>query len=93
MSPPELAASELRVRGIEGIRPAVLAERHRDALDEIRRFRHFFRHAYALDLKYDKLRRGLVAVLARASLVNDDLARFAEYLRRLIADIEKPAGR
>lgn len=35
---------------IEGIRPALLSEGAATMLDELRRFRHLFRHAYGIDL-------------------------------------------
>ena len=40
---------------IEGIRPACISEEAFTLLDELRRFRHFFRHAYLSELKFDKL--------------------------------------
>lgn len=76
------------LRDVEGVRPAILASAHRDDLDEIRRFRHFFRHAYALDLRHDKLRPALDAVLGRSGDIDGDLTRFADHVRRLIADLE-----
>ena len=35
---------------IQGIRPALLSAETASGLDELRRFRHFFRHAYTADL-------------------------------------------
>ena len=40
---------------IEGIRPALVSDGAFDLLDELRRFRHFFRHAYTAELNPDKL--------------------------------------
>ncbi len=40
---------------IEGIRPAWISEEAFILLDELRRFRHFFRHAYVLELQFEKL--------------------------------------
>ena len=40
---------------IRGIRPALLSEATASDLDELRRFRHLFRHAYATDLDPDKV--------------------------------------
>ena len=40
---------------IEGIRPACISEEAFKLLDELRRFRHFFRHAYLSELDFDKL--------------------------------------
>lgn len=40
---------------IEGIRPAWISEEAFPLLDELRRFRHFFCHAYVSELKFEKL--------------------------------------
>lgn len=40
---------------IEGIRPAWISEEAFPLLDELRRFRHFFRHAYVSELQFEKL--------------------------------------
>ena len=40
---------------IEGIRPACISEEAFTLLDELRRFRHFFRQAYLTELEFDKL--------------------------------------
>ena len=40
---------------IEGVRPACISEEAFKLLDELRRFRHFFRHAYVSELEFDKL--------------------------------------
>jgi hypothetical protein len=40
---------------IEGIRPALISAEAFALLDELRRFRHFFRHAYAAELDPDKV--------------------------------------
>ena len=44
---------------IEGIRPALLSSGTAEILDELRRFRHLFRHAYSADL--DPLKVGEIA--------------------------------
>ena len=44
---------------IEGIRPALLSPETAEILDELRRFRHLFRHAYTADL--DPLKVGEIA--------------------------------
>ena len=41
---------------IEGIGPALLSEESFLLLDELRAFRHFFRHAYASRLESEKVR-------------------------------------
>jgi len=40
---------------IEGVRPKVIDEECFDALDELRRFRHIFRHAYTLELDWERM--------------------------------------
>jgi len=40
---------------IEGVRPRVIGPEDYDALDELRRFRHIFRHAYALELDWERM--------------------------------------
>lgn len=40
---------------IEGVRPALVTEGTYMLLDELRRFRHFFRHAYGVDLDQDRV--------------------------------------
>ncbi|MBM3235264.1 hypothetical protein FJZ31_03085 [Candidatus Poribacteria bacterium] len=40
---------------IEGIRPALVSDEAFSLLDELRRFRHFFRHAYTAELKPEQV--------------------------------------
>jgi len=40
---------------IPGVRPAVIDERLRAQLDELRKFRHFFRHSYAVKLEAGRI--------------------------------------
>ncbi len=65
---------------IEGIRPALLSAETASGLDELRRFRHFFRHPYTADLD-----PGRVADLAaRAARVRGGFDRdFERFLARL----------
>ena len=65
---------------IEGVRPALLAAETASDLDELRRFRHLFRHAYTADLDPDK-----VANLAgKAVYIQRDFARdFEQFLMLL----------
>ena len=56
---------------IRGVRPALLSEATACNLDELRRFRHLFRHAYGTEL--DAARVGDLA--ARAAGIRDGFAR------------------
>jgi hypothetical protein len=40
---------------IDGIRPALLSEHSHKILDELRGFRHVFRHAYGYELDTDRV--------------------------------------
>ena len=65
---------------IQGIRPALLSAETAVDLDELRRFRHLFRHAYTADLDPDK-----VADLAgKAVHIQRDFARDFERFLMLL---------
>lgn len=73
---------------VEGLRPAILTPELREELDLLRRFSHFFRHAYGLDLDRTRVlaeASRLLAVHDRPSTRLDGfdrfLARSAEELR------------
>ena len=66
---------------IEGIRPACISEDAFKLLDELRRFRHFFRHAYLSELDFDKLAH-LVEVAEKLRVVFErDRQRFFAELK------------
>ena len=66
---------------IEGIRPACISEKAFKLLDELRRFRHFFRHAYVSELEFDKLAH-LVEVAEKLRVVFErDRQRFFAELK------------
>ena len=65
---------------IDKVRPAVLRLETRALLQRLLGFRHFFRHAYAIDLdgtRLDDLRACAQAVLP---LLSEDLRQFDEFL-------------
>ncbi|MXZ71021.1 MAG: hypothetical protein F4Z04_05885 [Acidobacteria bacterium] len=65
---------------IPGIRPALLSERTALDLDELRRFRHRFRHAYAAELDPEKI----AALAGKTRQIREDFARDLErFLARL----------
>ena len=59
---------------IRGIRPALLSAETASGVDELRRFRHLFRHAYTADL--DPAR--VTDLAARAGRIQGDLERDLE---------------
>ncbi len=66
---------------IEGVRPALLTAETAADLDELRRFRHLFRHAYTADLDPDKVTNlaGKAVCIQRAFA--RDFERFLTLLR------------
>ena len=66
------------------LRPAVIDDTAYDALDELRRFRHLFRHAYSV--KLDPLRLQLVMhkALALRAIHTEQLKRFIDFLQDLL---------
>ena len=68
---------------IEGIRPQLLGSEAFNCLDELRRFRHVFRSAYAVSLDPERL--VLVSEKARRlhAVYGDDFDRFVSYLDQL----------
>lgn len=65
---------------IEGVRPALLSEEAFKALDELRAFKHFFRHAYAYELKYQKIKLVLESADRVKDLYKGEIERFLKEL-------------
>ena len=61
---------------IEGIRPALLSEESFLLLDELRAFRHFFRHAYASRLESEKVRIVLNKTMRLRKSYQGEVERF-----------------
>ena len=65
---------------IEGVRPALLSEQTFTQLDELRRFRHFFRHAYSADLDPAKVTDLVTRAQQLRELIQQDTDRFLDRL-------------
>lgn len=61
---------------IEGVRPALFSERAFKLLDDLRAFRHYFRHAYAHELKFEKLKPVLEASDGVRALYKNEIKGF-----------------
>jgi len=75
---------------VEGVRPRVIGPQCYDALDELRRFRHLFRHAYALELDWERL--GLVLRKVDSVLrhrYQEELGAFLQFLEGLSAELSQ----
>jgi uncharacterized protein YutE (UPF0331/DUF86 family) len=71
-------------RSVPGVRPGVIDDVDYRALNELRAFRHVFRHAYALELNPQKLRIVLDQGLALESRADDIVAGFIASCREQI---------
>ena len=71
------------ILAIEDIRPAVIQESNFKCLDELRAFRHFFRHSY--DLDFDKGKFSIVAkwTLELKNNYKQDIDKFLQFIDRL----------
>jgi len=70
-------------RDIEGIRPRLIGESALKVLDELRRFRHVFRHVYHYDLDPEKVKQALAKAYLLETVYRDDIGQFLTFLKRL----------
>ena len=73
---------------IEGVRPALLTEKSFQHLDELRGFRHVFRHAYSYGLDDERVIYLLKKVLKEKTSVLRDLNMFREKVASLLVGDE-----
>jgi hypothetical protein len=66
------------VFAIEGIRPALLSKDSLRVLDELRGFRHMFRHAYSHGLDEERIIILLNRIKLSNSMINKDLGNFRQ---------------
>jgi hypothetical protein len=65
---------------IEGVRPRLLSAELEQDLNELRAFRHFFRHAYGVELKPDRVVKVAEVANRMRSPLESALDRFASAL-------------
>ena len=65
------------------LRPAVIDNNAYEALDELRRFRHMFRHAYSMKLDPQRLQLVMDKALALRTIYPDQLGQFIGFLENL----------
>lgn len=63
---------------IKGIRPALLSKDSFENLNELRGFRHVFRHAYSYGLDDQRVLTLLRHVLSKKDLIMEDLLKFQD---------------
>lgn len=73
---------------IESVRPSVIGSESYEALGELRRCRHFFRHAYTMDLDWERMSLVLRKVdLLLRNRYRQELAEFIAFLDDLSASL------
>ena len=65
------------------LRPAVIDDAAYDALDELRRFRHLFRHAYMMKLDFHRLNLVMNKALALKTIYSEQFEKFLTFLHEL----------
>ncbi len=66
---------------IEGIRPKVISKETFKFLDELRAFRHLFRHAYDYELESKKIKELKEKVVNNFSKLKEDFKNFEKFLQ------------
>ena len=69
---------------VEGIRPAFLSEDSFDLLNQLRSFRHMFRHAYGTEIELSQLQSNINTALQAKHSVEQDINQFLENLNKLV---------
>lgn len=65
---------------IQGVRPALLSRKSVELLDELRAFRHFFRHAYGVRLRSSRIEEDVGIARQLQPLLKHDVQHFLEQL-------------
>ena len=71
---------------VEGIRPAVISIESFKALNELRAFRHFFRHAYDTDIDEKKFAIVAENVFKLEEQYREDFSKFIKFLDNLLKE-------
>ncbi|PSB25594.1 hypothetical protein [Stenomitos frigidus] len=66
---------------IPAVRPAFLSQNSFEALNALRGFRHFFRHAYGVPIEYEQLFANLNRVRAVLPILEQDVKQFLQQLQ------------
>lgn len=63
---------------IEGMRPALISSSIHEMLNELRRFRHFFRYAYGVELDAERVEKLVQMAIQLKEPFQQDMERFLE---------------
>lgn len=70
--------------GIENIRPAFISETSHKHLNELRTFRHFFRHTYDFDLEEEKFAIVASGTRGLKQSIKTDIQNFLGFVNQLL---------
>jgi len=68
---------------VKGVRPSVISKELAGELDELRKFRHFIRHAYGASLEWQRIREHLVRIQSLYPIFQRQIQEFLTFLERL----------
>lgn len=71
---------------VKGIRPALVGDEAFGCMNELRAFRHFFRHAYDVDLDPKKVELVVDKALRLKALWAEDCRGFVRHLEKMVRD-------
>lgn len=74
---------------VPGVRPRLLSSQSFSGLDELRRFRHLFRHAYTYQLDPRKVGTLRTEILQAWTMVENDINTFTIFLRSILENTEE----
>lgn len=69
---------------VDGIRPALISEEGYKMLDELRAFRHHFRHAYTYELDPDKIELVLGKAIRLKGIYRAEVERFLSLTKKAL---------
>ncbi len=73
---------------VQGIRPAVLSSQTYEALNTLRAFRHFFRHAYGIPIDFAQLQSNLEKAKLMYPQLTQEILSFLDKARTKLTDDE-----
>jgi uncharacterized protein YutE (UPF0331/DUF86 family) len=73
---------------IEGVRPSLISEESYRNLDELRSFRHVFRHAYSYGLDDERVLHLLSRAIKDKEIVLSDIQGFREKVAAILAGVK-----
>ncbi len=68
---------------VEDLRPRLVSDESYYCLDDLRAFRHFFRHAYDMDLEEEKFEIVAKKALRLKGLYNNDFEKFLSFIKEV----------